>query len=121
LQWLDGWLKLLVPVVLVVLLAAAYKFGSFQAYLQLFSSRSYASFLPALGAAYALLMLLFQVIRTVLWASSGLTRWLRPLPGDRDHSRLIMKGPWWRRPSVGGGRGLPCGPPGNHLRYDTHR
>ncbi len=67
-QWLDGGLKLLVPVLLAALLAAAYYFGSFQAYLQLFSSRGYASFLPALGAAYALLMLLFQVIRTVLWA-----------------------------------------------------
>ena len=67
-QWLDGWLKLLVPLLLATLLAAAYHFGSFKAYLQLFSSRSYASFLPALGAAYALLMLLFQVIRTVLWA-----------------------------------------------------
>ncbi len=67
-QWLDWGLKLLVPALLAVLLAAAYEFGSFQAYLQLLSGRSYASFLPALGAGYALAMLLFQLIRTILWA-----------------------------------------------------
>jgi hyaluronan synthase len=67
-QWLDRGLKLLVPALLAILLAAAYEFGSFQAYLQLLSSRSYASFLPGLGVGYALALLLFQVIRTVLWA-----------------------------------------------------
>jgi len=76
-RWLDWGLKLLVPVLLAVLVAAACQFGSFQVYLQLLSSRSYASFLPALGAAYALALLLFQVIRTVLWAC------YRPYPPAR--------------------------------------
>jgi hyaluronan synthase len=67
-QWLDRGLKLLVPLLLVLLLAAAYEFGSCAAYLQLFKSHTYAAFLPALGAGYALAMLVFQLLRTVLWA-----------------------------------------------------
>jgi hyaluronan synthase len=79
-RWLDGGLKLLVPVFLAALLAAAYQFGSCQDYLQLLSSSSYVSFLPALGASYALAMLLFQVLRTILWAC------YRPYP--------LTEGPW---------------------------
>ena len=67
-QWLDLGLKVLVPVFLALLLAGAYEFGSLDAYLQLLHRGAYASFLPALGAAYALAVLLFQLIRTVLWA-----------------------------------------------------
>jgi hyaluronan synthase len=53
--------------VLVFVVLAA-KFGSFQAYAQLLSRQTYTSFLPALGAVYALVMLIFQIGRTVLWA-----------------------------------------------------
>lgn len=68
-QLLDLGLKLLIPALLAVLLVAAYKFGSFNAYLQLVQGSTYTAFLPALGAGYALTLLLFQVFRTVLWAS----------------------------------------------------
>jgi hyaluronan synthase len=46
----------------------AVKVGSFEAYAQLLSPRTYTAFLPALGAGYALVMLIFQLFRTVLWA-----------------------------------------------------
>jgi hyaluronan synthase len=65
---LDRGLKLVVPAILALLLAAAYEFGSFDAYLQLVNRSAYSAFLPALGAGYALAMLLLQIIRTVLWA-----------------------------------------------------
>jgi len=64
----DLVLKGLVPVLLVTLIALAIKCGSFQVYLELFRSQTYTSFLPALGAGYALVMLLFQGLRTALWA-----------------------------------------------------
>jgi hyaluronan synthase len=37
-------------------------------YLDLLRSKSYTSFLPALGAGYTLVMLIFQGMRTLLWA-----------------------------------------------------
>jgi len=66
---LDLGLKLLLPVLLTLLLVAAYQFGSLHDYLQLVQASAYTAFLPALGAAYALTLLLFQVFRTVLWAT----------------------------------------------------
>jgi hyaluronan synthase len=71
---LDLALKLLVPTLLVVLLLGAVKFGSLSAYWRLLSLQSYASFGPALAATYALAMLIFQIIRTTLWA------WYKPYP-----------------------------------------
>ena len=68
------------PVILVLLLALAVKFGSFAAYWQLLERQTYTSWLPALGAGYALVMLLFQVLRTALWAC------YRPYP--------LPPGPW---------------------------
>jgi hyaluronan synthase len=65
---LDPGLKVLIPAGLVVFLVLAVKFGSFHAYVQLLSRQTYTSFLPALGAGYALVMLLFQLGRTILWA-----------------------------------------------------
>jgi hyaluronan synthase len=67
-QWLDPGLKLLVPALLLVALVLALNFGSFAAYVELLSRRTYTSFLPALGAVYTLVMLGFQLFRTVLWA-----------------------------------------------------
>jgi hyaluronan synthase len=67
-QWLDLGLKLLVPILLTVLVVIAIKFGSLNVYLQLLNSKNYTSVLPALGASYTLLLLIFQLIRTMLWA-----------------------------------------------------
>ncbi|MFZ5450161.1 MAG: glycosyltransferase family 2 protein [Thermodesulfobacteriota bacterium] len=68
LRWLDPMLKLMVPLVLLVALVLAVHLGSFEAYVELLSRQTYTSFLPALGAIYTLLMLGFQVFRTILWA-----------------------------------------------------
>lgn len=68
LPWIDPGLKVLIPVLVIVFVVLAAKFGSFQAYMQLLSRQTYTAFLPALGAAYALVMLIFQLGRTVLWA-----------------------------------------------------
>jgi hyaluronan synthase len=50
------------------MMAAGLKWGSLDGYLHLLKARSYTAFLPALGAGYALLILLLQAFRTVLWA-----------------------------------------------------
>jgi hyaluronan synthase len=67
-SWLDPGLKVMVPVLLLIFVIMAIKFGSLKAYVQLLSRQTYTSFLPALGAAYTLVMLIFQLGRTVLWA-----------------------------------------------------
>ncbi|HEY9074357.1 MAG TPA: glycosyltransferase family 2 protein, partial [Desulfobaccales bacterium] len=64
----DLAVKLLVPLFLLTALVLAYRWGSLNAYWQLLSVHTYGSFLPALAAGYTLLMLAFQVLRTVLWA-----------------------------------------------------
>ena len=68
LPWIDPGLKVLIPALLLVCLGLAVKFGSFQAYAQLLSRQTYTSWLPALVAGYALVMLIFQLFRTILWA-----------------------------------------------------
>ena len=68
LPWIDPGLKVLIPAMVIVFVVLAVKFGSFQAYVQLLSRQTYTAFLPALGAGYALVMLIFQLGRTVLWA-----------------------------------------------------
>ncbi len=100
-QWLDPALKLLVPALLLVALVLALNFGSFTAYMELLSRQTYTVFLPALGAVYTLVMLVFQLFRTVLWACY---KPYPPYPTDLgpaspSSSRPIMKGPWWRKPS----------------------
>ncbi len=67
-SWLDQGLKVMVPVLLLISVIMAFKFGSLKAYVQLLSRQTYTSFLPALGAAYTLVMLIFQLGRTILWA-----------------------------------------------------
>ena len=79
-QWLDPGLKLLIPALLLVALVLALNLGSFSAYMELLSHRTYASWLPALGAVYTLVMLGFQLFRTVLWAC------YKPYP--------VPDGPW---------------------------
>jgi hyaluronan synthase len=64
----DKAIKFLVPVLLAACFIGAYQWGSLGAYRQLLSRHTYSSFLPGLAAGYALLMLAFQVFRTVLWA-----------------------------------------------------
>jgi hyaluronan synthase len=64
---LDLWLKALFPLLFTGLVILAFKLGSFDAYLNLLNRQSYTAFLPALGAGYALAMVLFQVMRTIFW------------------------------------------------------
>ncbi|AEB08153.1 glycosyltransferase family 2 protein [Desulfobacca acetoxidans] len=66
-QVVDLTLKILVPAMLLVFFMISLHYGSLDGYLQLLSRRSYAAFIPALGAAYTLALLLFQIVRTVLW------------------------------------------------------
>jgi hyaluronan synthase len=65
---LDPGLKVLIPLLLIVFLGLAVKCGSLQTYAQLLSRQTYTSFLPGLGAGFALILLMFQLFRTVLWA-----------------------------------------------------
>src|SRR5665648_495728 len=66
--WIDPGLKVLIPAMVIVFVVLAVKFGSFQAYVELLSHQTNTAFLPALGAVYTLVMLIFQLGRTVLWA-----------------------------------------------------
>src|SRR3989339_709452 len=87
LPWIDPGLKVLIPVLVIVFVLLAAKFGSFQAYMQLLSRQTYTAFLPALGAAYTLVMLIFQLGRTALWAR------YRPYPpaaGPLPHLTVII-------------------------------
>jgi hyaluronan synthase len=65
---LDQAIKLLVPVLLAVACFFAYKWGSLGAYWELLSRHTYNSLLPGLAAGYTLVMLAFQIMRTVFWA-----------------------------------------------------
>jgi hyaluronan synthase len=67
LQFLDPFLKITVPVILLICLLLALKVGSFNGYVQLLSRRSFGSPLMALGASFTLAYLGFQVVRTILW------------------------------------------------------
>jgi len=67
-QIVDITLKLLVPALLTGFFLLALKLGSFDGYLHLLNSNNYTAFIPALGAIYTLMLLLFQAVRTVLWA-----------------------------------------------------
>lgn len=64
----DFAVKLLVPILLAAAVVLAYEWGSLSAYWQLLSGRNYSSMLPALAAGYTVLMLVFQLLRTILWA-----------------------------------------------------
>jgi hyaluronan synthase len=66
-QLVDLILKVLVPALLLVFFVVTLRYGSLDGYLQLLSRQNYAAFIPALGAIYTLLLLLFQIVRTVLW------------------------------------------------------
>ena len=68
LPWIDPALKVLIPALVIAFVVLALKFGSFQAYAELLSRQTYTAFLPALAAGYTLVMLIFQLGRTVLWA-----------------------------------------------------
>ncbi len=66
-QTLDLTLKILVPIFLSACLVIALKVGSLNGYLHLLNSQSYASPVMALGSAFAVVYLAFQLVRTVLW------------------------------------------------------
>jgi hypothetical protein len=65
---LDLAVKLLVPLFLGVSLVLALKLGALSFYVKLLSAGTYTSWLPALGGGYTVLMLAFQVMRTIFWA-----------------------------------------------------
>ncbi len=65
----DFAIKLLVPLLLAAALVLACRWGSCRAYGQLLSRHAYSAWLPGLAAGYTLLMLGFQLLRTILWAS----------------------------------------------------
>jgi hyaluronan synthase len=67
-QWMDLSLKIMVPALLTIFFILSIEYGSLNGYLNLLSQQSYVSLLPALGASYTLALLLFQLVRTVLWA-----------------------------------------------------
>jgi hyaluronan synthase len=64
----DRLWKIGIPAVFIALLATAWRYGSLDFYVNLLQRQTYATWLTALGAVYTLIMLLFQVARTVLWA-----------------------------------------------------
>ena len=64
----DFAIKLLVPLLLAAALVMACRWGSCRAYGQLLSRHAYSAWLPGLAAGYTLVMLGFQLLRTILWA-----------------------------------------------------
>jgi hyaluronan synthase len=86
-QWVDLVLKILVPAMLLVFFVVSFKYGSLDGYLQLLNSQNYVAFIPALGAIYTLLLLLFQVVRTVLW---GLYKPYALPPGELPKVTVII-------------------------------
>ena len=64
----DFAIKLLVPLLLAAALVMACRWGSCRAYGQLLSRHTYSAWLPGLAAGYTLVMLGFQLLRTILWA-----------------------------------------------------
>ncbi len=86
-QLVDLVLKILVPAMLLVFFVVSMKYGSLEGYMQLLSRQSYVAFIPALGAIYTLLLLLFQVVRTVLW---GLYKPYALPPGDLPKVTVII-------------------------------
>jgi hyaluronan synthase len=66
-QVLDLTLKILVPLLLSICFIISLKVGSFNGYLELLSSKSYGSPLMALGSAFTVAYLAFQLVRTILW------------------------------------------------------
>ena len=86
-QLVDLILKILVPAMLLVFFMVSMRYGSLDGYLQLLSRQSYVAFIPALGAVYTLLLLLFQVVRTVLW---GLYKPYALPPGELPKVTVII-------------------------------
>lgn len=66
--WWDWALKLSIPVLVGASLVISLYAGSLQVYVQLLNSHTYTAFWPALIALYALALLIFQGLRTILWA-----------------------------------------------------
>lgn len=64
----DRFIKILVPLGLLVCFCISLQVGSWQALWQLFQLQTYQANVAGLAALYGLLMLLFQGVRTVLWA-----------------------------------------------------
>ena len=76
----DPFIKLLVPLLLVVAFYMAYEWGSLGACWHGLNSHPSGSLLLRLGGAYTLMLLALQILRTIFWAS------YRPFP--------LAEGPW---------------------------
>jgi len=64
---LDLLVKISVPLWLLISFWVALELGAFNGYAALFSLKTYQKPLMALGAAYTLAFLIFQVVRTFFW------------------------------------------------------
>lgn len=67
-QGLDLALKILVPALLVIFFVISLQLGYFKGYLQLFNHWSDIPLLPGLGGLGFLALIIFQMVRTILWA-----------------------------------------------------
>ncbi|MDD3580901.1 MAG: glycosyltransferase [Desulfobacca sp.] len=67
-QWVDLGLKILIPLLLFGLLVISLHYGSLASYFQLLDRHQYVSSLTVLGGGLTLSLILFQIIRTILWA-----------------------------------------------------
>jgi hyaluronan synthase len=65
---LDQFLKIAVLLSLPCFLLVAIKVGAFTGYTLLFIRKTYGTFHTGLGASYTVAFLVFQIVRTVLWA-----------------------------------------------------
>lgn len=85
-RW-DRCIKIAVPFGLLVCFFVSLRVGSWGYFWQLFQTRTYTANLFGLVAAYTLLMLLFQGVRTVLWATY---RPYAPLADDLPNLTVII-------------------------------
>ncbi|OPX20214.1 MAG: hypothetical protein BZ151_05210 [Desulfobacca sp. 4484_104] len=67
-QWVDLGLKILIPLLLFGLLVISLHYGSLTSYFRLLDHHQYVSWLTVLGGGFTLSLILFQIIRTMLWA-----------------------------------------------------
>jgi hyaluronan synthase len=66
-ETLDWLIKVLVPIGLLICFWVALELGAFNGYVALFNLQTYRKPVMAVGAAYTLAFLIFQVVRTFFW------------------------------------------------------
>ncbi|MGQ9922231.1 MAG: glycosyltransferase family 2 protein [Desulfobacca sp.] len=83
----DLAIKIAIPLLLGICLVISWQVGSWQTYWRLFQAHTYTANLAGLLAVYTLLMLLFQMARTILWARY---RPYAPLPENLPSLTVII-------------------------------